>query len=454
MSARPDLDALVDAAIAGAGDGEAAEAYASEGTRTSVRARNGDVESLTFAESRGLGVRVIVEGGRLGYAYAADPSLEEAAGLLARARENAGFGSPDEHNVLPTPEQAGEPEAMAELFREALASLPTDRKVDAALALDRSAVSSHPKVTKVESASYGDAVSRMALASTGGVRAGFERTDCWCAVSSLAVDGADTQTGYAFRLGHEVDDLDLEACATEAAERAARLLGATKPETARVPVVLDPHVAVAFLGVLAGALSAESVQKGRSLFAPLLGEVVAAEVLTLVDDGTLLEGPAASPFDDEGVASGRTTLIDRGRLATFLHNTYTAHRAGDGTASTGNASRGGYRTPPGVGTSNFYLEAGQEDVASLLARAEGGVLVQEVSGVHSGASPISGEFSVGATGLRIRGGALAEPVREMTIASTLPDMLRSVVAVGSDLRFFGGAGAPTLLVGEMTLAGV
>jgi PmbA protein len=186
----------------------------------------------------------------------------------------------------------------------------------------------------------------------------------------------------------------------------------------------------------------------------MVGEGVGSDRFTLVDDGRRLDGPGARPFDDEGVPSGRTELFTAGVLKGFLHDTYTATRAGNGQRSTGNARRGGYKGPPGVGTSNFYIDVGTESLADLLARADGGVLVSEVSGVHSGANPISGEFSVGATGLRISGRALGEPLREMTIASTLPEMLAAVDGVGDDLRFFSGVGTPSILIGEMTLAGV
>jgi PmbA protein len=172
-----------------------------------------------------------------------------------------------------------------------------------------------------------------------------------------------------------------------------------------------------------------------------------------VDDGTITMGPSAAPFDGEGVPSGRTELFTKGALNGFLHNTYTAARMGAGALSTGNAKRGGYKTTPGVGTSNFYLDAGEVSFDELLARAHGGVLIQDVSGVHSGANPISGEFSVGATGLRIADGALGEPLREMTVASTLPEMLAGITGVGDDLRFFSSVGTPSILIGEMTLAG-
>jgi PmbA protein len=181
-----------------------------------------------------------------------------------------------------------------------------------------------------------------------------------------------------------------------------------------------------------------------------VGEQVASDALTLVDDGRLLDGPAAAPVDGEGVPTGRTELISNGVLNGFLHNTYTALRGN--TSSTGNATRG-YRSTPGVGTTNLFLEPGTATFDELLRRAEGGVLIQDVTGVHSGANPISGEFSVGATGLRITDGALGEPVREMTVASTIPEMLRGIQAVGDTIRWFSSVGTPPILLAEVTLGG-
>jgi PmbA protein len=444
----PDLSRLVRGAVDAAEPGEAVEAFAESSTRTEVNALRGEVEGLTFAESRGVGVRLIREG-RLGYAWAADPSLDDVRAAVAQARGNAGFGSPDEHNVLPEAASAAPIDA---LYRAGQAAMPTERKVTLALDLERRTTSGDPRVRKVEVAQYGDAVSSAAIASTNGMAAEYERTDCWCMVVALAEADGETQTGYSFRVGRALDELEWEDVADEAIERGTRMLGAVKPPTMRVPVLLDPFAGSSFLGVLSGALSAEAVQKGRSLFADLVGQEVGSEAFTLVDDGRLLAGPAASPFDDEGVPTGRTELFTRGTLNGFLHDTYTAHRGG--TVSTGNAKRSGYRTVPGVGISNFYVEPGVMDLPELLAEANGGVLIQDVSGVHSGANPISGEFSVGATGLRIAGDALGEPLREMTIASTIPDMLEAIVAVGSDLRFFTAVGVPSILIGEMTVAGV
>jgi PmbA protein len=446
----PDLHELCAAAVDAAAGDEAVEAYAEESRRTEASALRGEIEGLTFAESRGVGVRLIADG-RLGYAYAADPTVDEARDAVRRARENAALAEPDAFNLLPSFTAA---EPIPALYRDDQAAIPTDRKVALALDLERRAISIDPRATKIDAAQIGDAVSRVAIASTTGVRAEYARTDAWSVVVSLAVEGEETQTGFSFTIGRGIDELGWEDVADEAVRRAVRMLGATKPPTTKVPIILDQFAAMSFLGVLAGALSAEAVLKQRSLFADMVGQQVGSELFTLVDDGTLTMGPAASPFDDEGVPTGRTELFTRGTLNGFLHNTYTASRTGGSTVSTGNARRGGYKSTPGVGTSNFYLDAGELSFDELLARAEGGVLIQDVSGVHSGANPISGEFSVGATGLRIAGGALGEPLREMTVASTLPDMLAGITGVGTDLRFFSSVGTPSVLIGEMTLAGV
>jgi PmbA protein len=444
-----ELDDICRTALGFAGADEQLEVFAEESRHTEVKARNGGAEGLTFSESRGVGARVVARK-RVGFAWAADPDDEEVRQTVARARENAALAEPDEFNGLP---EASTAAPIAELYRGGQAEMALDGKVSLAIDLERRAVSTDPRVKSCDEVVYGDSVSRIAIASTTGMDSSYERTDAWCVVVALARDGDETQTGFSYRIGRELAELAWEEVADEAVRRGTAMLGAAKPPSAKVPVVLDPFAGSSFLGVLSGALSAEAVQKGRSLFADRMGEKIGSDAVTLIDDGRELAGPAAAPFDDEGVPTGRTELMREGTLRGFLHDTYTARRGG--TRSTGNASRGGYRTSPGVGTTNFYVEPGSDPAEKLLAGASGGILVGEVSGVHSGANPISGTFSVGATGWRIGpGGERGEPLREMTIASTIPDMLAAVAAVGDDLRFFSAMGVPTVLIGEMTVAGV
>jgi PmbA protein len=444
-----ELDAIVERLAAEAAGGEGVEAYAELTTETSVTAFQGEVERLTSASSSGVGVRVVADG-RLGYAYTADLSDAGLRECLAEARANLEVSGEDPGNVLP---DASAYEPLGGLFDARQAEADPERKVALALDLEARTRAADPKVTQVESARYGDVVGEVAVASSVGVKGSFAVTHAWCFSVALATEDGQSQVGYAVDAARALDDLDIGPVAREAADRAVRMLGAAKPATRTIPVVFDRMVAPSLLGVLLAGLSAEEVQKRRSLFADRLGERVGAAGLRLVDDGRLVDGPGAAPFDSEGVPTRRTVLIDDGVLQRFLHNTATAARDGS-VSSTGNARRGSFKSTPGVSAHNLFLEPGELDQAGLLARAGEGLLVQDVSGVHSGANPITGDFSVGVSGLLFRDGQLAEPVREATVAAQLLDILKGIDAVGSDLRFTTGSiGGSSLLIGEMTVAG-
>ena len=444
-----ELLTLLDSVIDRAAPSESVEVYGIDETETSIKAYDGQVESLSSARTRGVGIRVINDGA-VGYAYTADTSEAALSETLEEARVNASVATSDEANVLPRPLDVVE---LPGLYVPAFADVSADFKVELALALE-AAARRPARVKGVDAAVYGDTDATVAIASTTGVRGQYRRGDAYVLVEVLAEADGATTSAYGLDMGRVATELDVEGAAAEAVERALRLLGGRKPSGAQLPVLLDPYATASFLGVLAGALTAEAVQKGRSLFAGSLGESVGAAHLTLVDDGRLEQGPAAAPWDAEGTPSGRTPLIEGGVLRGWLHNAYTA--AKDATASTGNASRAGFKAPPGISPTNLFLEPGTSDRDALLRQAGTAFYCQQVLGVHSGANPISGEFSVGAAGVMVRDGAFAEPVREATIAGTIPQMLRNLVAVGSDLRFLpfgGGMGGATLLIEGMTLAG-
>jgi PmbA protein len=443
-----ELDAIVERLAGEAAGGEGVEAYAELTTETQVNAFQGEVERLTSASSSGVGVRVVRDG-RLGYAYTADLSDQGLRECLAEARANLEVSSEDPGNVLP---ERGEHEPLDGIFDPRQAAAAPERKVALALDLEARTRAADPKVTQVESARYGDVVGQLAIASSNGVRGSFSVTHAWCAAVALATEDGQSQVGFAVDAARALDDLNPGPVARDAADRAVRMLGAAKPPTRTIPVVFDRMVAPSLVGVLLAGLSAEEVQKGRSLFADKLGQRVGAAGLQLVDDGRLVDGPGAAPFDAEGVATRRTVLIDDGVLQCFLHNTATAARGG--ASSTGNARRASFKSTPGVSAHNLFLAPGELDQAGLMAQAGEGLLVQDVSGVHSGANPITGDFSVGVSGLLFRGGELAEPVREVTVAAHLLDILQGIVAVRSDLRFTTGSiGGSSLLVGQMTVAG-
>ncbi|HEX6312933.1 MAG TPA: TldD/PmbA family protein [Acidimicrobiia bacterium] len=453
MADGSDLLELARRVAGAASDHEQIEAYVARSRETEVRVFDADVESLSVAGVDGVGVRVVVAG-RQGYAWAGSLDPEVVDDTLAEARDNAAFGEPDEWNGLATPEEAArgvEPAAL-DVWREELLDAGTDEKVAIALELECATRAADERVRGVEHAGYGDSAVEAAVANSLGLESVTRRTLCSCSALALAGDEAATQTGSGFSAGRTVADLDVGEAAADAAERAVRLLGAAQPPSRRLPVVLDPLVTRSLLGILGAALGGEAVLKGRSMFAGREGEEVAAATVTLVDDPTTPDAFGAVSHDSEGVPTRRVELIAGGRLAGFLHNVYTGRRSG--TATTGSAARGGFKSAPAVAARALHLVPGDCTPEEILASVPEALYVQSVSGLHSGTNPVSGDFSVGVEGLMVRGGAFAEPVREVTIASTLQRMLLDVHQVGSDLTWLpGGAAGMTLLVGEMTRGG-
>lgn len=446
--AAPELQAIADRVIAQAGRGEHIEAYVARGQETDIRVYEGEVEHFVSAQSEGVGIRVIRDG-RTGFAYAG--TLDEAAvtSVLAEARDNVAFGTPDEWAGLAEPD--GVPVVDQDLWSDALAAYVTDAKIELAKELERLTRAADPRV-RVDDSNYSDASGEAAVASTSGIRVSGRENGCYCSVGTLADDGDETQSGFGFTVGRSPHEFDLAKAAREAADRATRLLGAVKPPSKRITVVLDPYVTAQFLGVLSSALNGENVAKGRSLFANRIGESVASPLFTLIDDPTNPKAYTATDIDGEGLAARGNSLIEGGVLQGFVHSSYSARRAG--TTSTGNAVRGGFKGTPGVGCLAMQLQPGTRGQADLIADVDDGVLVQSVQGLHSGVNAISGDFSTGASGLLISKGQLGGPVREFTIASTLQRMLHDIVEVGGDVDWLPmRAAGVSLVIRDLTMSG-
>jgi PmbA protein len=435
------------AQAAGAGE---AEAYASRESGREVRVHGGEVESLTAATQSGIGVRAWI-GHRVGYAYGTDLSEAGVAAIAARAAEAAGVADEDEFAAPPEPAAV---EALPGLDDPSLETWDAGRVAELALTVERTALAADERVAAVETAVYADASERVAIASSAGVAGEYESSSCFAFLQALAEGDGGRETGLGFGLARGPEGLDPEAIGAEGAARAVAMIGASKPESRSCPVVLDPTVAASFAGLIGGALGANAVQRGRSPFAGRIEEELASDVFALHDDGRDPEGAASAPFDGEGLPRRRTALIEGGRLRTYLYDTYTANR--EGGHSTGSASRHGYRSLPSVSASNLVVAPGRLSEDELLREAGEGVYVTDVAGLHSGVNPVTGVFSVGASGRVIRGGELAEPVREFTIAGELLAMLGAVREAGAEARWvpFGGSvSTPPLLIAELAVSG-
>lgn len=427
-----------------------AEAFVTDSRSTSIKVYKREVDELASNTGSGVGIRVF-KGGSVGYAYCSDFSEESMARTAAAAVDNAAVTAEDEFAGLPEPSREI---AEMDIHSSRMAQVSVADKIEIARSVEAAALGYDKRVSQVEQAAYTETEGTVAIANSLGFTGTYSETTCFAFTMAIALKDGQMQTGISFTTGREPGQLDADLCGREAAERAVALLGARQCETMTCPVVMDPFVTASLAGVVGTVLTGESVQKQRSLFAGLEGKRVAAEVFSLSDDGTHPDGLASAPFDGEGVPSGRTMLIENGILQGFLYDAYSARK--DGRRSTGNGIRGSYRGMPHVGATNLRITGDSRPRDEIIASVEKGLYVTEVSGIHSGANAISGEFSVGAAGHLIIGGKLSAPVREVTIAGDMLSMLRSIEAIGDDHRWipFGGVvQAPTLLIGEMTVSG-
>jgi len=443
-----ELLALADRVVVQAKPGEQVEAFVSRDIETEVRVYEGEVEHFVSAQSEGIGIRIIRDG-CTGFAYAGTLDPSAIADVLAEARDNVEFGTRDEWAGLAEPD--GVDVVAQELWNETLASFPTDRKIEFAKELERMTLAVDSRI-RVDESSYADGAVESAVATNTGIRRSGRENGCYVSVGTLATEGDETQSGFGFSVGRSPEEFDIAKAAREASDRATRLLGATQPASRRVTVVLDPYVTAMFLAVISSTLNGEAVAKGRSLFKDRLGDQVANPLVTLVDDPTNPLAYTATDLDGEGLAARRNSLIDAGVLQAFVHNSYSARRAG--ARSTGNAVRGGFKGTPGVGCLALQLQPGTRDQATLIADIDDGVLVQSVQGLHSGVNPISGDFSVGASGFLINNGTVGAPIREFTIASTLQRMLLDVAEIGNDVDWLPmSAAGVTIAIRDVTLSG-
>ena len=444
---------LAEKVAGAAAAGEQVEAFVGRSTSTGVKVHGGEIESLTQATSAGIGVRVVRDG-RQGFAWAG--SLDDAviADVLAEARDNATYAQPEEWVGLAEPDGVAPP--AIDLWRDELGAMRTERKIDLALELELAVRARDPRITGVRTAQWGDGAGEGAVATSTGIAVAGRSTHCTLAVLALASDGDETKTGHGVSVGREPGAIDLNEAAADAADRATRLLGAVQPASGTVTLVLEPRMAATVVGIVAGTLNGESVLKGRSPFAERVGEPIASPLVTLVDDPTDPLSLGADRHDGEGLATRRVPLVEAGVLQGYLHNTMTGRRAG--VPSTASAVRG-YRSTPGVGAQALAIATGTGAGAGgglddLIAGVDHGVLVQSMTGIHSGVNPVSGDFSVGVEGLMLRGGTRAEPVREATVASTLQRLLLDVAAVGSEREWTpGGTGSAALVIPGVTLSG-
>ena len=431
-----------------------AEAVAYEGEEFSAQVRLGQVEMLKESGSRAIGLRVF-RGLRAASTSSSDLSREGLEKLVSGAVALAKITSEDPFVGLPDADAFGQISGDLGLYFEDVNAQPPAERIEIARRCEAAAMAYDTRIQNSGGGDFDTATSHKVMVNSRGFVGEYRRSYCGFSAQPIAHDeNGKMQRNYWYSSSRTVRALaSPEDVGVIAAQRALRRLGAKPVKTQRVPVVFSPEIARSIIGNMFEAANADSIYRHATFFDGMLGERVAGDNITVIDDGTLvfdgIGGFGTSPFDGEGLPTRRTVLVERGILKSYVSNTYTARKLG--IASTGNASRG-LAGNPGIGAGNFFLEAGDLTPAQLIGDVKQGLYVTETMGF--GVNLVTGDYSQGASGLWIENGELAYPVEEITIAGNLKDMYRNISAIANDLVFRSASAAPTIRVEGMTIAGL
>jgi PmbA protein len=412
----------------------------------SIEVKEQKIDTFKCSAPAGISVRVLKSGG-MGFSYST--SFDDAA--LSRMVQNAVIAAenqtPDPANCFPLPQEYP---AIAGLFDDNLAQAVETQKIQRAMELERLAMDADSRIKRVRKALYGESEYAVQVRNSLGVAGAYRGTSVSCSITVVAEEGDDSQMGWDFGFSRFFSGIDVETIAANAVAKALGVLGARKIPTMNCQAILDNHVSSEILEILASSFLAENVQKGKSMLAGRLGKDLFSALLQIRDDGTLAGGMSTSPFDAEGVAHRNNLLVKDGCLMAFLYDSYAARK--DGVASSGNAVRGGVKSPAHSGVTNFFIENGSASRDEMVQSIDRGVLITDVMGMHT-ANSISGDFSVGATGFFIEKGLIAYPIKGIAIAGNILDLFNNVEMVGDDIRFFGSVGSPSLKISALDISG-
>jgi PmbA protein len=431
--------------------GVSGDVVAVESDSHEVRVRGDEIDFVKQARERGLGIRALIasdEGTSSATTSTSDLMLESVDRMVDETIALARATAPDPSAGLPEGGFAEDIPDLA-LYTESDRNVAVEARIEDARRAEEAARATDERITNSEGSQASSDFAEIVYGNTEGFLAGYPSSSHGLYAEPLAEEGGVKQRDYWMTVGRSLQDLeDPAAVGRHAAQRAVRKLGARPVATCEAPVIFDELNARRLLGQIAGLVSGYAVYRQQSCWADQLGEVVASELVTVIDDARVPRGLGSKPFDGEGLPTGRKKVIDEGRLSTWLLDTYSGRKLG--LPSTANASRG-LGGPPGVGSTNLWIEPGDKSLAEIIAETERGLLVTELMGM--GFNAVTGDYSQGAAGLWIEGGEIVHPVEEITIASNFKDMMKGIDRVASELVWLGSVASPALRVDRMTIAG-
>jgi PmbA protein len=423
-----------------------AETFIGSSKNLSIEIKDQQIDALESSLTVGYSLRVIKDK-KLGFSYSTDK--EAAVSVAEKAVEAARWVDRDEYLGFPEPSEPGK----VEIFDPELISVSEEEAIRKVSLLEKAAYDEDRRIKTIRRARGTFRNSEIVIMNSMGVDRQYSSTTCTAQIMAMADNECDSRTGWYFTGSRFLNEISFDGVGRNAARRSLQLLGSKRMNAQKAPVILDNLVAVEFMGIFASSLSSESVQKGKSLLAAKIGKKIISPKINIIDNGLIPGKLGSTPVDDEGVSSQNKILIREGILSGYLYNTYTAKK--EGVLSTGNAVRSSFAGLPSVGISNLYVEAVSNSnilhIADIFKAVDKCLYVTEAMGVHT-ANPITGEFSVGVSGVWIEKGEEAFPVKEAVISGNILSFFENIEAVGDDLMFFGNMGSPSLLLGPTDIS--
>lgn len=428
------------------------EIYYQADRASTVRIFKGDIDAFNIVERAGVSFRGEYQG-KMGTAFTEKLDEESIVQMLQAAKENAEVTQSEEKaELFAGSEQYQEVREFSdELYNTDAATL-----IQTALDMEAAGLAADSRIEVLNSCSVVNMNSEVMIVNTKGLDCSTSSTMAVCQVSALAKEGDEVATAYdnAFSATN-LADLDVKAFGDRVGRDAAAKLGAQTIESDHYEIIFRNNAIATLLHTYSSIFSGSNADKGLSVLQGRLGEAVAGSNITMIDDAHFPGAPGNTPFDSEGVATGRTEVIKDGKLVSYLHNLKSAKKAG--VASTGNAYKAGYRGDLTTLPNNLIIEPGSQSLDELIAGTKRGIMIIEMQGLHSGTDQISGDFSLAALGHYIEDGKIVRPVNQITVSGNFLKMLQDVEAVGSDLRFQGtgrgACGAPSLKIKSLTISG-
>ncbi|PIU83893.1 MAG: hypothetical protein COS68_01625 [Elusimicrobia bacterium CG06_land_8_20_14_3_00_38_11] len=423
------------------------EIFADKTADTTIVWSDKKFEDFYISESQGVGIKIIKDG-KAGSAYTNNFNEQATDALISSALKNSEFLQQDKYVSLAFPSKTP-PRCELDICDNSFGKEPLDKKIALIKKMESIALANN-KIKNVIRVVYSESLGETHIMNSNGLELSTRGTVFSYGISCVASAGEEIQVGGESKVTRILEEIDFETVTDEAVKNSVDLLGAKKIKTGNYSVVFNQNVACEFLAILDSSFSAYSVQKNVSLLSEKLNKKVCSDKLDIIDDGTLAGGVATSSFDDEGIPTQKTVLIEKGMLKNYLYDLYTANK--DNVKSTGNSSRS-YSGISRPAPTNIYIQKGNFSFNELLLHlAGGGLLITETMGMHN-ADAVSGEFSVGVNGFFIENGIKKFPVHGITIAGNILDLFGSVVCVGNDLKFYGSVGSPSLLINRLSVAG-